>query len=295
VVILIIAGLYGLGMVLFTSGQMIISLYPKYERRFNDIYKMVAEIFELSNDENLTFFENLWAQQGIRTWVRNFTFSFSNFFITFLKNAVLVVLFVVFLLVEASNIKEKLVIAFENRSERISRMGYDLMNQVTRYLTAKFLVSLANGLVFAIAFSLIGLEFAIGWGVIQFLLNFIPTLGSIDAGVGISFFALVQFWPAPGPVILVIAIVLAANVVIGNFLDPKIIGEHVGLSPLMVLLSLLIWGWIWGFTGMVVAVPMTVVIKIVCENVPVLEPVSILIGSRKAVHAKIAETEKTET
>ena len=295
VVILIIAGLYGLGMVLFTSGQMIISLYPKYERRFNDIYKMAAEIFELSNDENLTFFENLWAQQGIRTWVRNFTVPFANIFFTFLKNAVLVVLFVVFLLVEASNVKEKLVIAFENRSERINRMGYDLMNQVTRYLTAKFLVSLANGLVFAIAFSLIGLEFAIGWGVIQFLMNFIPTLGSIVAGVGISFFALVQFWPAPGPVILVIAIVLAANLVIGNFLDPRIIGKHVGLSPLMVLLSLLIWGWIWGFTGMVVAVPMTVIIKIVCENVPILEPVSILIGSRKAVHAKKTETEKPET
>jgi predicted PurR-regulated permease PerM len=294
IVLLIIAGLYGLGVILFESGKMIVSLYPKYEKRFNDVYKEIARIFELSYNEDLTFFENLWSQLGIRTWVRTFTFSFSNFFITFLKNAFLVVLFVMFMLVEASNFKEKLAIAFENRSDRITRMSHDLMNQITRYLTAKFLISLATGVVVGLAISMVGLEFAVFWGVVQFILNFIPTLGSIAAGVGISLFALIQFWPNPVPVVLVVIIVLAANMIIGNILDPKIIGENVGISPLIVMLSLLVWGWIWGFTGMVVAVPMMVIIKIVCENVPILEPVSIFIGSRKAVHAKKSENEASE-
>ena len=263
VVIIIVTGLYILGMVFFTSGRMIVAQYPRFESRFTEIYKWAARIFELPYDEGLSLWANLWEQLGIRTWVRNFTFSFSSIFLQFVKNAGLVLVFVMFILVEASYFKEKLEIAFESRSSRINRMGHDLMAQVTRYLAAKFLISLANGIIFAVAFRLVGLEFAIVWGVFQFILNFIPTLGSVVAGFVISLFALIQFWPAPGPIILVIVIVLAVNLILGNILDPKIIGDNVGISPLMVLVSLLVWGWLWGFAGMVLAVPMTVIIKIV--------------------------------
>jgi len=198
-------------------------------------------------------------------------------------------------LLEASYFKEKLEVAFENRADHINRMGHDLMAQVTRYLTAKFFISLANGIIFAVSFHLVGLEFAILWGVIQFLLNFIPTIGSIVAAVGIALSALIQFWPDPGPILVVLIIILAGNIVIGYFLDPKIIGDHVGISPLMIMVSLLIWGWIWGFAGMLIAVPMTVIIKIICENVPIMGPVSVLIGSRKSVQAARTAHEKSET
>ena len=294
VVAIIIAGLYGFGMILLTSGRMIAAQFPRYEYRFIEIYTYIARLFELPFDEDLTFFENLWAQLGIRTLVRNFTLSFSNFALHFVTSAVLVILFLVFLLLEASHFKEKLETAFEGRSVRIKKMGQDLMSQVTRYLTAKFFISLANGVIFAASFSLVGLEFAIVWGVMQFLLNFIPNLGSITAGVVISLFALLQFWPNPAPIIIVIAIILAVNLILGNFLDPKIVGEHVGISPLVILVSLTIWGLIWGFAGMVLAVPMTVIIKIICENIPIMEPVSILLGTRKSIHAKKAEREKHE-
>jgi predicted PurR-regulated permease PerM len=259
-----------------------------------EIYIWLATIFEFSYSEDLSFFFFLWAQLQIRTCVSHFTFTFSNFFFQFLKNAVLVVLFLAFLLAEAKHFKEKLETAFGQRSDQLKRMGHDLAAQVTRYLAAKFVISLANGLLFAIAFHLVGLEFAVVWGVIQFVLNFIPTLGSIVAGVTMFLFALIQFWPEPGPVILILAIILGGNVVIGNILDPKIIGEHMGISPLVVLISLLVWGWIWGFVGMIVAVPMMVIIKIVCENIPILEPVSILMGSRKAVRVKKMENVKSE-
>jgi predicted PurR-regulated permease PerM len=122
-------------------------------------------------------------------------------------------------------------------------------------------------------------------------MNFIPTLGSIVTGVGISLFALIQFWPNPAPVILVVVVVLAVNMILGNILDPKIVGEHVGISPLMVMVSLAIWGYIWGFAGMVISVPMTVIIKIVCENIPILEPVSVLLGTRKSIRARKAAQE----
>ena len=295
IVIIIVSGLYVFGMVLFSSGINILSIYPKYEKRLTEIYIWIARLFELSYDESLSFWENLWGQLGIRNWVRGFAFSFSNIFFKFIANAVMVVLFVVFILLEASHLKEKLEAAFEDRADRIHMMGRDLMSQVTRYLTAKFFISLATGLITAVGLWLIGLEFAVVWGIIAFMLNFIPMLGSIVAGFSTSLFALIQFWPNPVPVILVVTLILAVNIIIGIFLDPKIVGGHVGISPLIVLVSLGIWGFIWGFAGAILAVPMTVIIKIVCENVPILEPVSILIGTRKAIQAKKSESEKAET
>jgi predicted PurR-regulated permease PerM len=286
---IITAGIYIFGVELFSSGRAIFSLYPKYENRLTEIYLWAARYFELSYDEDLTFFQNLWGQLGIRTWIRTFTFSFSNGFIGLLKDALMVVLFVVFLLVEASHFKEKLELAFERRrSGQIKRIGADVMRQVTRYLAAKFLISLATGVVVVVGLSLVGLEFAVVWGLIQFILNFIPNLGSIATGVVVSLFALIQFWPEPGPVIIVVAVMLGANMIIGNILDPKIVGDNLGLSTLVVMISLVIWGWLWGFAGAILAVPMTVIIKIVCENFPFLEPVSILLGSRKAALAKKA-------
>jgi len=294
-VILIIAGLYIFGMVLFSSGRVILSRYSHYESRLTEIYMGLSRFFDLSYNKELSFIQNLWNQIGIRTQIRALTFSLSNVFVDFIKNAVLVVLFVAFLLVEASQFRSKLAIAFRQREDRIERIGADLMQQVTRYLAAKFLISLANGVIFAISLGLVGLEFAIVWGVIQFLLNFIPTLGSIISGLAISLFALLQFWPDPGPIILVILIVLVANIILGNILDPKIIGDNVGISPLVVLLSLVIWGWIWGFAGMVLAVPMMVIIRIICKNFAFLEPISILLGSRKAVRAKKAALDAAKT
>jgi len=294
VIIIIAAGLYFFGMVLFVSGRMIVHQVPNYESRFLEIYKWAADLFGFPMDAELSFWQNLWGQEGIRIIVRDVTISSSNQFLRFISSAVLVVLFIVFILMEAGFIKHKLTAAFENRIARITSMGNELISQVTRYLTAKFLISLANGIIFAVGFTIVGLDFAIVWGVIQFLLNFIPTLGSIVAGVTISLFALLQFWPEPGPIIIVVAIILLVNLVLCNIFDPKIVGDHVGISPLVILISLSIWGYIWGFAGMVLAVPMTVIIKIVCENIPIMEPVSILIGSRKAVLKKKAEQEKEE-
>ena len=294
IVAIVVFGLSIIGMVLFKSGSSILSIYPKYEKRLTEMYIQIARVFELPYNEYLSFWENLWGQLGIRAWIRSFAFSFSNIFLHFMATAVLAVVFVIFILTEASHFREKLDTAFEERAARINQMGRDIISQVTRYLAAKFFISLGFGLITAVGLSLIGLEFAILWGVIGFVLNFIPTLGSIVGGVSTCLFALIQFWPNPVPVIMVIAFTLISNMVIGYFFDPRIIGAHVGISPLMVLVSLGIWGYIWGFAGMILAVPMTVIIKIVCENIPYLEPVSILMGTRKAVRIKMAEQDKTE-
>jgi predicted PurR-regulated permease PerM len=294
IVSIIVTRFFLFGYSLFTAGRSIVEQIPQYEGRIKLVYDWIAELFELSNDEALSIWQNLWDQEAIRGWVRDITFSLSNFSFQFVSSTVLIVLFMVFILLEAGYFKTKLITAFEDRIERIEKMGNEIINQVSRYLGAKSLFSLANGIIYAVAFHLVGLQFALEWGIFQFLMNYIPTLGSISAGVVISFFALIQFWPNPTPIIIVISVILGVNLILSNLLDPKIIGEHVGISPLVTLISLSFWGYIWGVTGMFIAVPMTVIIKIICENIPMLEPVSILLGSKRSVEAKEAEIEKQE-
>jgi len=295
-VIIIGFALYILGVILFTSGSAIIhpSLYEKYENRLTEIYKVLANLLGLPNDESLPFWENLWGMLGIKTFVFNFATTSFSVLMNFISNAIMVTIFMAFILLEASFIKEKLEIAFDRQAGNMDKMGKDLMSQVTRYLTAKFVISLVTGIITAVGLWLIGVEFAIVWGLIAFIFNFIPIFGSIAAGFVTSLFALIQFWPEPVPIILTIILILAINMIIGNIIDPKLIGDHVGISPLVVLGSLTIWGFIWGFAGMVISVPMTVIIKIICENIPYMEPVSILLGSRRATQAKKTEPEKTE-
>jgi predicted PurR-regulated permease PerM len=286
----IIAGLYLMGMVLFSSAKAIIAMYPRFERRLTEIYVSVAGLFDLSYDAHLSFIENLWSQLGVRTRIRNVTFSISNSFIGLLKDAFMVVVFLVFILLEAAHFKDKLVVAFENKwAGQIERISGSIVRQVMKYLSTKFLISLGTGLVVGVGLHLVGLEFAVFWGLIQFVLNFIPVLGSLVAGVFAGLFALLQFWPEPTPIILVALIMLGANQLIGNVVEPKVMGDNLGLSPLAVLLSLTIWGYLWGFAGMILAVPMTVVVKIVCENVPVLEPVAVFLSSPKAITTKLEE------
>ena len=287
VILFILFGiLYVMGMILYSSGRAILTVYPRYEARAREIYIYIAMFFELPYDDYLSLFENIWGQADVRTQVREMTLSFTNGFLTFLTNSFMVAIFMVFLLFEAVFFREKLDKAFEGpRAERIKKISSDIITQITHYLSVMFFVSLLNGLLAGIGLRIIGLEFAAVWGVIQFILNFIPNIGSIAAGAGATLFALIQFWPEPGPVIATALVMLGVNILCGFIINPKVMGDRLGLSPLVLLVSLMIWGWIWGFTGLILAVPMMAIIKILCANISVLEPIAILMSSRKAVNA----------
>ena len=290
----IVAGLYFIGVVVFSSARTLLALYPSYESRFNEIYRALADLMTFPFDEDLTFSQNLLAQLGVRNFIISSTYSLSKNSFQFLGDALMVVLYLVFLLFEATMFKEKLETVFEGKTViQIKKIGSDTMRQVSRYLTVKFFISVGTGALVGGLLHLVGLEFALVWGVLQFILNFIPNLGSIAAGLIVSLFGLLQFWPDPQPIIMVVVIMLGVNMVIGNIVEPKILGDNLGLSPLVVLLSLVIWGYLLGFAGMILSVPMMVIVKIICENVPMLEPISVFLGSRKPVEKKKKEKSKT--
>lgn len=279
---IVIMSVFFIASLLFTSIRTIVVLYPKYENRFMLIYKNIADILVLPYNADNSLFENLWSQLGIRQALQNYALLLSNSLISFLKDLTLVTLFAIFFLLDLRYLRKRLEFAFEGENKgKITVMITDIIQQVTRYISVKFFISFLTGLIVLAGTLAVGMDFPVLWGFLAFILNFIPSFGSIISGVLTSVFALVQFWPHPAPVIFVAILMLSVNFILGNFLEPRIQGRNLGLSPFVIIVSLSFWGWLWGFTGLLVGVPMMVILKIICENVSILHPVSILMGNYK--------------
>jgi predicted PurR-regulated permease PerM len=196
--------------------------------------------------------------------------------LNFLSNSFLVLLFLLFILIGRNQLIQKVQLAFESETAiRIASMLKNINQQIQRYLIAKSLISLGTGFLFYAVLRIFNVEFAIIWGLLAFLLNFIPNIGSVIATILPLPIIYIQFGHF-APVFWVGLLLTGIQAVIGNFLDPRIVGKSLHLSPLLVLFSLIFWGWLWGFIGMFLAVPIAVVIKIIFENTQSLKFMSVL-------------------
>ncbi len=264
-----------------TSLTTIVSQYSRYESKFLSIYKVFAETFNLQFNSELSFFENLWSQLKVREFVQSAAISFSTDIISVSKSLLLVLLLSVFLLIEMKNGHEKIDAMFKGKVQgRVVTIVKKTIPEVMRYLSIKFFISLLTAVLVYFSIILMKLDFAIMWAFISFILNFIPTFGSI-LSVGLtSIFALLQFYPHPFAPIFVLVSMTLINFVLGNIIEPRIEGKNLDISPFVILVSLSFWGWMWGFVGMIIAVPLMVMIKIICENVSYLHPIAILLGNK---------------
>ena len=192
-----------------------------------------------------------------------------------LSNLLLVLLTIVFILSEAAGFPAKLQRAFGTleSSARLEK----IKGEVQRYLGFKTIISLATGLIVFIALTIIGVDFPLLWGMLAFLLNYVPTLGSIIAAVPPVLLAIVQL--GPGHALATALVFVAVNVGLGNFLEPQLMGRQLGLSTLVVFLSLVFWGWVWGPVGMLLSVPLTMILKIMLENTEDLRWVAVLLDA----------------
>ncbi|MXY25631.1 MAG: AI-2E family transporter [Acidobacteria bacterium] len=197
----------------------------------------------------------------------------------FLSNTFLVLLTVIFILFEAAGFSRKITAAFGAPRESFSQFTR-MAQQVQTYLVVKTAMSAATGLTVGIWVALMGLDFPLLWGVLAFLFNFIPTLGSIVAAVPAVMLAIVQF--GPGRAAVIAAGYLAINVIFGNGIEPTLMGRRLGLSTLVVFGSLVFWGWVWGPVGMLFSVPLTMAVKIVLENSREFRWVAILLDANPA-------------
>ncbi len=272
---------YFFGSLLVSSLKTIVAAYPRYESRFTSIYKIFAEKFKIPFDEDLGLINNLWNSLNVRNIVQNIAITLSSSLVSVLKVILLIVLLIVFLLLEFQSLKLKIDAAFtaEETHRTIVNIAHNIITEVTHFLSIKFIISLMTGfLVFAGTF-VINMDFPIVWGFLAFVLNFIPNFGSIISCGLTMLFAILQFYPSWEYIIYVGILMVAVNMVLGNIVEPRWEGTDLGISPFIILVSLSFWGWMWGFVGMILAVPLMVVIKIVCENIDALRPIAILLGN----------------
>ena len=196
-----------------------------------------------------------------------------------LSAAVLVILFVGFLFAERIWFHDKLVHLYgdPDRAERVGRIIGTIMRRVNRYLLVKTVVSAVTGaVVFAIA-RVAGLDLAVAIAILTFVLNFIPSIGSIVATAMVAVVALVQT-NDPGLAAGLFAIVGIVQFTIGNVIDPMLMGHALRLSSFGIIISLAFWGAVWGLPGMFLAVPIMVATMIACSSVPVLRPLAVLLS-----------------
>lgn len=203
-------------------------------------------------------------------------------FSSILANALLVLVLVIFILLEADGLPNKMRMALRTPEESIDQ-AQQVMRAINRYMALKASTSLLTGVLVWALLAIVGVDFAPMWGTIAFLLNFVPTIGSVIAAIPPVWLALLQidFGAA-----LVVSIGFAAiNLTIGNFLEPKIMGRGVGLSTLVVFLSLVFWGYVLGVGGMFLSVPLTMALKIALGANPHTRPIAILLGPENQVAA----------
>ena len=205
-----------------------------------------------------------------------------------LTNSFLIFLTVVFILLEASNFRQKIRIAFGDQSHPFAQY-HKIGNAINHYLAIKTVVSLGTGVLVAIWVGALGVDFPLIWGLFAFLLNYIPNLGSIIAAVPPTLLGFIQF--GIGRALLVAAGYIVVNMLFGNVVEPKLMGRTLGLSTLVVFLSLVFWGWVWGPAGMLLSVPLTMVVKIALESSPTTHWLSIMLDSESSV-AKTAKDQE---
>ncbi len=193
-----------------------------------------------------------------------------------LTNTFLILLTVIFILLEASSFRHKVQAAFGDPTGAIQQFS-KLTTAINNYLGIKTILSFGTGIAVTIWVTILGIDFPLVWGLLAFLLNYVPNLGSIFAAVPAVLLGFIQF--GVGRALLVAIGYVVINIVFGNVIEPKLMGRKLGLSTLVVFLSLVFWGWVWGPVGMLLSVPMTMIVKIVLEGSEATRWMGILMDS----------------
>jgi predicted PurR-regulated permease PerM len=202
-----------------------------------------------------------------------------------LTDAFIILLTTIFILAEATQFPQKLKSLLKNPDETLARFS-TLRETINRYLALKTATSFVTAALVSLILSILGVDFPLLWGLLAFMLNFVPTVGSIIAAVPAILLALVQlgpltaFWTLLG--------YLFINIFIGNIIEPRIMGRGLGLSAFVILASLVFWGWVLGPVGMFLSVPLTMLAKLASENSEQTRWVGTLLS------ANISDTEDPE-
>lgn len=195
--------------------------------------------------------------------------------VSFLGTSLVVIILTIFMLTEARMFGRRMDAVCEARGPNIQRM-VSALKDTQRYLGIKTVISLITGVLAGTLCWAAGLDFYPLWGILAFALNYIPVVGSFIAGVAPTVLALLVKTPADAVVVMFGFFLI--NTFLGNFVEPMLMGRRFGLSTLVVLLSVMFWGWLWGPIGMLLAVPLTMMVKVILDNSDEFRWIAVAIG-----------------
>ncbi|NLQ16158.1 AI-2E family transporter [Marinomonas sp. M1K-6] len=273
VVLLILVGIGSLALLVGASLDNFSNQLPSYKERFAEEMSSLIDVVSrlglpISYDQVKGYVDPSALMQMVANALRGLGSA--------LTNLVLVVMIVIFILFEAVELPKKLSLALHDASNSLQKFE-SFIQSVNRYLVIKTLVSILTGVLITFWLWILGVDFPILWGVCAFLLNFVPNIGSIIAAVPAVLLAFVQLGSLSAG--LTAAGFLAVNLVVGNMIEPRYMGKGLGLSTLVVFLSLLLWGWVFGPVGMLLSIPLTIIMKLAFEANPKMHWLAIMIDS----------------
>lgn len=293
-IIFVILGLIIVSGLMFTivgsSVSNFISKIPYYEQKFHEFWNTTFDMLESYNLADKDTFMDELNPKNIFSMLGTFLSGFGNV----LASLLLVLIIFIFMIFESTTYGKKLRLISPDsflHSEQIRK-------RLTKYFGIKFLTSLATGISITIALLILGIDFPVLWGFLAFVLNFIPSIGSFIAAVPGVALALIQLGPFGGLITAIIYFTL--NTLVGNIIEPQLMGKNLGISPLMVFLAMIFWGFILGPIGMLFATPLMIVIKVIFDSRPVTRDMGILLaddGEIKRLEKELekeTETKKTE-
>lgn len=255
---------------------------PRYEQKFRDLAISIINRLNLTDadvqklNESLKI-KNLLMEGSITSALTGIFSSVLGVFGDF----VLILIYVVFLLSEMGSIRERIKKAFsEDRSQKISDLINEIFSDVKKYIVGKTLINLLQGIIMGFILWLFGVDFYFVWGFLCFFSHYIPNIGSLISTILPGLTAVLQFDNIVTPIIIIILLIVVQNI-IGNILEPKYLGEHLDLSPLLLLLSLIFWGYVWGIVGMILSVPIMSMLKIVLSKFEGTKSVAVLMSYNK--------------
>ncbi len=270
----------GLWFVFYTV-DILVKTLPNYYSRLYDLDSLIVSLATrwVEVPENFSIFDSLsidWLGGVLMPALR----SLSSSAISIVGDVFVTFLLTVFLLIERNTLIAKIIqISKPDKQTKVASVLDRIVKQVSKYLGLKTLISAATGVLFYVTAVIAKLDFALIWGVLAFVLNFIPTFGSIIISVLVIFMSLLQYAPDWTPVLIASIGSVGTQMILGNIIDPRLQGNNMNLSPFIILVSLSIFGYIWGVVGMFLAVPLLSILEIIFANMESSKGIAILLSS----------------
>ena len=252
--------------------RLLLVTYQRYEANLGILINKVNDTFGIDLMEHLQVYV---ADIDFGAMF----FSLFSYSTDIVGKMVMVIIYAVFVFLEEPSFQAKLKLLFPDKAQFDNT--YMIIERIERstakYLGLKTLIGLTTSIISYIILVIIGVDFPVFWAFLIFVLNFIPAIGSIVATLFPVVFSLLQFGDF-FPALMVLLFVGSTQFFIGNIMDPRLMGNSVNLSPLVIILSLSFWGAIWGITGMLLSVPIMVIIVIILAKIPYTRSIAILLS-----------------